>query len=507
MRDARLTVTSMLLLCAAIAGAQDTLMHAVAEERAGLWQIASPAYLNPAVNQWRMDAGYTSVGGGYASRTDRRNPDPRGGDADHAWTLGAETYTKHRSSTLWGNASYTNGKTLSVVWNETADAPLLYPYLMADSIGGDLTREVYSFAGGYADHRGRWAWGAEIAYTALLQYRDTDPRPKNVTGRFSLSAGALYRIAGPYYAGLGVSVLKYKQNNDIDFKSEMGVDKVFHLTGLGTHYNRFAGDGLSTYYDGLRWGADLSLYPSDGRGVFAVCRFSRFTFDNILSDLNKLPLASVWENNFVARAGWLSGMEGRHFGGASAEVKVSRRHGTENIFGDAASGIYPIIASNEMFADNGVSVSATGRWGIRSGSVSRLWVELTPAWGHNTTAYVEPYSYRVLAAASLTASACGMLSAGHGWMLSAMLTAGTTHPYDCDLSLAAGDAEMAGLEAAERGAYAVASARSTSLGASVGALRTIAGRYAVSLGAGWAHLHHHGSMSRDNIDIKISFIF
>lgn len=32
-------------------------------------------------------------------------------------------------------------------WNETTDWELLYPYLLADLVGGDLSKEIYSFTG------------------------------------------------------------------------------------------------------------------------------------------------------------------------------------------------------------------------------------------------------------------------------------------------------------------------------------------------------------------------
>ncbi|MDE7508527.1 MAG: hypothetical protein K2M62_00225, partial [Muribaculaceae bacterium] len=236
--------------------------QAIADNNSGLWQIASLSYRNPAVNQWRMSKSLTTVGGAYSSRADRNNPDPRDGTGDYDLQFKATTYTKYRTSTLWGEASYTNGKTSDAVWNETADRELLYPYLLADSIGGDLHHETYNFAGGYADHAGRWAWGAAISYVARQEYRAVDPRPRNVTGRLLLNAGAMLRVFRDYHVGLGLEMMKYNQSNEVTFKSEMGIDKIFHLTGLGSHYNRFAGEGLSTYYDGYRFALDMTLYPA-----------------------------------------------------------------------------------------------------------------------------------------------------------------------------------------------------------------------------------------------------
>jgi hypothetical protein len=37
-----------------------------------------------------------------------------------------------------------------MLWNENADYDVIYPYVAADSIGGDMKFENYTFSGGYA---------------------------------------------------------------------------------------------------------------------------------------------------------------------------------------------------------------------------------------------------------------------------------------------------------------------------------------------------------------------
>ena len=155
-------VIALSLGCAA-AQAVLPVAEAIGEERLGLWHVAALPWQNPAVNQWRMSAGLTRVGAAYAAA-----------DKGHQWSLGADTYTRYKTSTLWGSASYSNGKDDNAVWCETADYDIVYPYILADSVGGALSRERYSFAGGYADRRGRWAWGARLSYAATLEYRDVE---------------------------------------------------------------------------------------------------------------------------------------------------------------------------------------------------------------------------------------------------------------------------------------------------------------------------------------------
>lgn len=481
-------------------------LQTLTEERHGLWQTAEAAYANPAVNQWRLRSGYTE---GYASRSDRRdsnNPDPRQGTGDYMWSVGAVTYTKYKSSTLWGDASYSNGKTRAMVWNETGDADRLYPYLIADSIGGDLSRERYRFHGGYADHRGPLAWGVEMGYTATLEYRSVDPRPRNVTGVLDISAGGMIRLGGDYYGGIMLAWQKYKQDNEVTFKSEMGVDKIFHLTGLGHHYNRFAGTGLSTYYTGNLYLAGLSLYPADSHGFFATLLLSRFSFTNILSDLNKLPLASARHDQLRAQAGWLYPSR-RNIVAVTADLTLFRHHGSETQFGDATSSVYPVIGCNEMFADNAISVSATGRWGRRYGAVSRFHIELQPGWSHSTTACLEPYAYKEISRFTLRSAVSGSLLVAHHWLLEVDLGITMDSPYGCTLNLPAADDELKALAAIERAAYALESHRSTLLEAHIGVTRSIGVRYALGLSAGCSHTSRWEEMTSNFYDIKINFLF
>lgn len=474
---------TILILAVMLAGAGAVraalpVADALGEERLGLWRVAVLPWRNPAVNQWRMQSGLTTVGAGYSGRSD-----------GYQWSLGADTYTKYRNSTLWGSAAYANGKDRDVVWCETADRDIVYPYLLADSVGGDLSRETYTFSGGYADRKGRWAWGASLSYRATLEYRDVDPRPKNVVGCLDASAGAAFLLGKDYYAGVSLAFRKYKQSNDIDFKSEMGVDKIFHLTGMGTHYRRFAGAGLDTYYDGYRYGVTADIYPSSGRGVFVSVDMSRFSFDNILSDFNKLPMASASHRAIEAEAGWLSGGE-RTWWGVAARADAYRRHGRENIFGDAAAGIYPQIGSNEMYADNGTGAGLRGMWGCRFGDGVRFAAMADGAWNRRVTTYIEPWRHSRINAITAALSAGALVDLPHGWLAGADAGVSFYSPFSCGIVFTdrGADSETAELENLELNAYERASTGRTRAGARLSAAHAIAGRYMLQLAA---EMRHH----------------
>lgn len=504
----RLIAIIIFAACVSPSVMADGIMPSIVEERHGLWRLAELPYKNPAVMQWRMSCGLTSVKAAYDMRDDRGEVNPSDGSSEWQASAGAETYTKYRNTTLWGHGFYTNGMKRDVRWNESSDFRLVYPYVLADSVGGDIKAERYSFGGGYAAVNGRLAWGVSMSYLATLEYRDVDPRPRNVVGCLDAAAGVAYNVWGSYFAGISVSFRKYKQSSDIEFKSEMGVDKVFHMTGLGTHYRRFAGTGLSTYYDGYRYGVSADLYPSSGRGVFLSCAVSRFSFDNILSDLNKLPLASAWHNELQAEAGWL-GMGDRLYGGVSSAVRWYRRHGCENIFGDASAGMYPQIASNAMFADNFCSVSAQAEAGVRRGDVDRVSVNVNGGWQRQTIAYIEPWRYTLVNAADAGIAVAGDVKVCRDWLISCDGGVSVSSPFGCSSQFdgLGDDSEMNQAERMELGRYDLSSHCRFGSFASVGVARMVAGRYLVRLDGGWRRMSYHGGISSDMYSVALTFNF
>ncbi len=345
-------------------------------------------YQSPAMRQFRLPFTFGTAGAGWKGDYLSSPVDPQAGSGEQYGFFNADAEVKYSTSTLWGGATYTNGIIRDVLYNETSDLDLIYPYVTADEVGGDIRAERYAFSGGYADCRGRLAWGASLSYVAGLYYRNVDPRPRNTTGRLDISAGIAMRVFHDYFIGVAGAYRKYRQTCDLEFMSELGDAKVYHLTGLGNHYERFTGTGYSNYYNGDRFSGRISIVPASRRGLTIDAEVSRFTFDHILKDLNRLPMASVWHNEMDLHASW-RGVSGTIAYGIKGEGRFYRRHGTENIFGDAVTGTYPQIGSLEMYADNLKQASAALFFEHSSQSI--IW-SIEPAWRytHRSQIYAMP---------------------------------------------------------------------------------------------------------------------
>ena len=473
-----------------------------------MWQLSAPAYENPAVKQWMLPRSHSSIGAGYLHERQNKATDVQNGTGEDYWNIGAETYLKYKSSTLWGDASYRNGHRRQVKWNETSDAELIYPYFTADSVGGDMNLERYRFAGGYADCNGPWGWGASISYEAGLYYRNVDPRPRNVTGLLDIAVGGARRLWSDYYAGVSVHYRKYKQTGDIDFKNELGVEKIYHLTGLGTHYNRFAGTGTETYYNGNRIGITANLYPSSGRGFTFTANLSRFTFNKVLTGLNKLPLTHVWHNAVTLQGGYLAPGK-NHDWGVTVNFDAYRRHGEENVFGDASLNIYPVIASLDMYADNAWAPSLAALWQYHPGNGGLLlWVKGSARYNHRSEVYRTPRRRMLVNDVTATLAANVSVPFAWAWRFSAGADATLVSPTGCSLSLADANTQLpSGLITLQRDKYTYLSHRSLATVLRAGLQRQISSRIGLALDARWHHTAYTASANSNLFEAALSVIF
>lgn len=275
------------------------------------------------------------------------------GDGQYMGIVDVRSFIRKGKSSLWGEARYRNGKKTGRCWNETSDYLLLYPYVMGDTVGGDLKSEHYYFSGGYAYRKRCYTIGVEASYEANIEYRNADPRPKNLTGDLHFTLGMSWQTGNRYTLGYSLRARKYKQTNDLQFYNELGVPNIYHFTGLGTDYYRFRGAKGSSFYKGRSFGGSVNLLPlRAGEGGFtASLLYDYFSFDKIISSLNELPLASVGEYSLKGEAAWRSSKGKRYRWGVKLQASLTERTGTENIFGDASGNIYPQIAADKMYTN------------------------------------------------------------------------------------------------------------------------------------------------------------
>lgn len=113
---------------------------------------------NPASQVYRYNTSLTQIGLSGVYDQQQEAVVMQQGRGNRFAAFDADSYVKRNGNTVWGSAGYRVGRTMHTVWNENADYELLYPYVWADSVGGNLNSERYTFTGGYGRQFGRVAW-------------------------------------------------------------------------------------------------------------------------------------------------------------------------------------------------------------------------------------------------------------------------------------------------------------------------------------------------------------
>lgn len=373
--------------------ASDDVIERQKEYRSDTYSWFSGIYGNPAMQWNRCLYSLNRLG---ATCTNSSSTLPKQlEDGDKAVVTGGhiDAFLRKKRISLWGTAHYTNGRYHHIRYNETTDFDILYPYVMADSVGGGIShREAYDFKGGFAHRKAKWTIGAEGHYTARLEYRTADPRPKNLTGYLRLKAGTGWSgfFNGTYEGGLSAGIKRYKQTNILEFYNETSQPTVYHLTGLGMDYYRFRGSYTSTYYKGLGWGASMELRPVAPRnGIYASLNCSSLSIEKIMSDLNELPLTKLKLYHQGFESGYLHKGQMNTWSVRLTEMYTERR-GIENIFGSAQDNVFPQIASGQQYLDKQWCLSGTMLWQYRPSKAGLYELSVSQCYQHMRETYSEP---------------------------------------------------------------------------------------------------------------------
>lgn len=276
-------------------------------------------------------------------------------------------------SAVRAGAEYSRGVKRNVLWNSTSDFELLYPDVMADSVGGDLQKEQYSFFGAWSKILGKAHVGIYGGYRALHEYRQVDPRPRSVTSDLNatLTGGIAVK---EYILDLNAAFRVYKQSQDVSFYDPSGANtSEFHFTGLGSRFARFDGSGdfTSSRYIGHGREISASVIPVHTDGWTGLISYNSMDIECLLTAGNEVPITAL----LIRKAEGLFGyrhLSGRVRWNMLAEVNCEQRQSTENIIDTGKNKEYAVLGSLTMYSNRILSAAIKGAVEISSavGTVS-----------------------------------------------------------------------------------------------------------------------------------------
>ncbi|WP_250254337.1 DUF6850 family outer membrane beta-barrel protein [Chryseobacterium sp. Marseille-Q3244] len=345
---------SILILPALFLGSEiygqdnDTIMKKIREEYSYERLLKNDINTNPA-NRLGSRKYQITVFNIFTQNNDTPNEIQQKGKGKNLWGAEARTHQILDPKTVvWGNASYSQGKNKQVVWNENADYDIIYPYVAADSVGGDMKFENYAFSGGYSKKINSYTLGITGSYSASLSYRDIDPRPKNTSATFSLALGVNKMMFEKFKIGAYVEAEKYTQKHYLSFVSNQGFPMIYNMNGLGNYNELLSGKLRQAYYEGWTYGGGLQVFEAENRSWYLTAGIKKLNLDKLLTEYADLNASKIDEQQFNFSLGKFFETD-RISWGLSVIGNHTNRKGTENLFLNDNSRNYIQIGSAEKY--------------------------------------------------------------------------------------------------------------------------------------------------------------
>ncbi|MCX2453351.1 hypothetical protein OQX61_18920 [Pedobacter sp. PLR] len=366
------------------------LLKRVREYHAPVTQFTDGFYSNPALKYYARNSSLTELNAGYNANKQGRY-ELQQGNGGQRFGFNTEAFLKHKGKdALWGSAAYSNGKRKNVRWNESSDYAIVAPYVMADTVGGDLAYEEYSFSGGYGILFGKTTLGITGKYRALLEYRDIDPRPKNIVSDLEIEIGASRALNQKYQLAMGLSARKYSQENIMKFYSPLGTPMVYHMTGLGTDNKLIAGNKLENYYTGSGYSFQLQLAPKDKIGLFSTLEYRDFSVEKTTQIvLQVLPMSELKSKLWKGELAYLLGDQERQYG-VKLAAGNEQRSGTEAKFDNRGQDNIVQIASSKNYLNEQSEFRLTGIYNVQKEKAVSWQLLADIGYTADRTEYVDP---------------------------------------------------------------------------------------------------------------------
>ncbi len=171
------------------------------------------------------------------------------GSKSEGFTILTNSFQKlNENKTIWGNANYQNQDIFNIKWNENLDFDRIAPYIIADSIGGNMNIEQYKFGGGYNQKINKWTLGLQADYSAQQGSRPRDPRNVTTTSDLSMKIGFNFNLYKDWTIGVFANVNKYTQKISVKFISDIINPYLYNMNGFGA-YNYFFSNTNSSIHE------------------------------------------------------------------------------------------------------------------------------------------------------------------------------------------------------------------------------------------------------------------
>lgn len=261
-------------------------------------------YSNPATKIYSFNSSNWEISSGFSyNKIPKRVED---GDKTSVFHFNTNSFIKKTDELYYGSLRYNKGKKRNVMWSESSDNNIIYPYVLADNYGGDINSEEYYFMGGFSRHYKVINYGIEASYRANYEYRIVDPRPNNVVSQYSIKLGGSVNIFQHYIWGFGTEISRYNQENKLNNFKQNSTQKLFIMKGFGIYDRMFSktSDKISMFYEKNRWECSMQLFSKNRSGFLGNLSFSRSNLDVGIDDFNDIIILNLGKNIYKIELGY-----------------------------------------------------------------------------------------------------------------------------------------------------------------------------------------------------------
>jgi len=261
--------------------------------KGSLTQFSSFIFKNPATKKYLYKESFWEINSKY--KFDNKSVIVQDGDKSSAYLFNTHSYLKKSDKLYYGDLRYRTGKKYNVKWCESSDYKRLSPYVIADSIGGDMNFEEYYFHGGFSKDNGSINYGFEAFYRAKYEYRLVNPRPKNIVSEYGLVMGLSFDLLDKHVLGFDLRYSNYKQDNEIKMFKNGEMQRFFIMKGLGYYNLSFSKSyrKLQVFHDIESLSASMQFFSKERDGLFANLSYKQSTLDQYLGDFNDLNMSQL----------------------------------------------------------------------------------------------------------------------------------------------------------------------------------------------------------------------
>ncbi|SEO03572.1 hypothetical protein SAMN05216436_12940 [bacterium A37T11] len=358
------------------------------EQTMRLFQLQNEFYESPALKPHQHTFSYSQIFGQY---NDQQNDlyIYQLGNGQKSWQILSESYQKPgKDQALWGKAYYANKKLLGINYNESLDYEIIYPYVMADTIGGDLQSETYFFEGGYANRWKTLTYGFSGGFRGVQAYRDHDPRPKNTVSDLYLKMSVGKMLSPIYEISVDLTGGLYKQRNQLTFVNELGAPYISQEAGFGVYNNLISGSNNTAYINGQRIRSQLNIVPVTKNGLAMQLAIEDFSFHKQLSSIVD-NIADANEKKLYAAIGYLRQSDQNH-SLIQFVFEHNRREGVEAKFSNSGNSTsITKIAEDLRFLNRGLIACLNAGYGTLHPHTAWT-ISANVAYKQNEATYADP---------------------------------------------------------------------------------------------------------------------